>query len=293
MSFSFHLEPHETVQIIGARRIGSVRTSYQLVEIVDIPGLGETIFIDGFPQISATDRPIFNELIAHAPVCAAQDSNAVFVAGVASGGALAEILKHSSVQSVYAVDIDEEAINFYRKHLSFWNSQALADSRVTLLLEDAREVLAHAVADCSLDVIIVDLPDPHETSPSRMMFTYEFYVLCRRKLKPNGVLLTQAGRFRLGAMSYHRSIRATCKAAFEQIKTYQFYYPCYYEPWSFLLCASEAVRFPSADQIDNKLKRHGVTDLRYYSGAIDTAVSEIPFVMYQAANEERPILHDR
>ena len=42
------------------------------------------------------------------------------------------------------------------------------------------------------DVIIVDLPDPRTLEISRM-YSKEFYEQCYLKLRPNGVLVTQAG----------------------------------------------------------------------------------------------------
>lgn len=283
--FSFELEPHERVQIDGAILIASAQTQYQRIEIVKIPGLGETLFLDGFPQVSAADSFIFNEVMIHPPMCASELGANIFVAGVGSGFGVAQIIKHSCVERVYALDVDREAVNFYREHLSFWEPSVVSDPRVTLVFADGRHFLQENIPDGSLDVIVIDLPDPHPASPSRHLFTQEFYRTCRRKLKQNGIFLTQAGRFRLGAMDYHQSVRSTCCTAFDDIKTYHFYCPCYYEPWSFLMCANTGVRFPAAGEIDAILSARGVHELRYYSGAMDRALSEIPLLL-KAATEE-------
>ena len=42
------------------------------------------------------------------------------------------------------------------------------------------------------DVMIIDLPDPKSADLSRL-YTREFYQLCARHLRPQGVLITQAG----------------------------------------------------------------------------------------------------
>jgi spermidine synthase len=284
MMVSFRLEPHEVVQIVEGRRIARLQTRHQLVEVIDLPGLGETIFIDGAPQISAADAPVFNELIVHAPLCAVDDPTTVFVAGVASGGAIAETLKHPSVDTIYGVDIDREAMEFFGQHVSFLNSAALSDSRVKLIFADARTYLSDFIPDSTLDVIIVDLPDPSDTSPSKKLFTKQFYALARRKLKSGGVLLTQAGRYRLGAMTYHSKVRTTCREEFVQIKTYHFYYPCYYEPWSFLLCGNSKVRFPDNEKIDRILKKRNVKNLQFYCGTTDSATSQIPPLLERAVD---------
>lgn len=290
--FSFPLCDHESVCIKGVRHVARARTRYQQIEIVEIPNLGETLFLDGFPQISASDAPIFNELMVHAPLCASVAPKEVLIAGVASGLGVAQMLRHPSVVRIHAVDVDAEAMVFYRKHLSFFDSHSLSDSRVELVFDDARAYLQTRIPDRSLDVMVVDLPDPHPTSPSRLLFTEEFYRICMRKLRSGGVLLTQAGRYRIGAMSYHATIRKTCKSVFHYLKTYHFYCPCYHEPWSFLMCADEHARFPDGPQIDNILQSRGIQDLKYYSGATDSALSHVPPLLEAAANEAAEVLHD-
>ncbi len=285
MSYKFKLEAHEIVEILGGRSLARIQTRYQFVELVEIPGLGETIFIDGAPQISAADAAMFNELIAHAPLCAIKNPGTIFLAGVASGGAVSELLKHPSVERVHAVDLDREAMGFFDKNLSFANAEALSDNRVNLIFADARDHLADTISDKTLDAIIIDLPDPHATSPSRRLFTRQFYELARRKLKRDGLLFTQSGRYRIGAMLYHRQIRATCMEVFAQVKTYQFFYPCYYEPWSFLLCGNEGVCFPDERQVDLILHDRNIKGLHYYSGATDHATSHIPPIFSEQTHE--------
>jgi spermidine synthase len=289
--FSFPLRAHEKVCIKGARHIARGRTKYQKIEIVEIPYLGETLFLDGFPQISASDAAAFNELMIHAPLCASSKPREVLIAGVASGLGVAQTLRHPSLVRIHAIDIDAEAINFCRNHLSFFDSHSLSDARVTLVFDDARSYLQTRVCDKSLDAIIIDLPDPHPTSPSRLLFTREFYLTCIQKLQPNGILLTQAGRYRTGAMSYHRSIRSTCKSLFSNLKTYNFYCPSYYEPWSFLMCAQKGI-FPDDVRIDEILQDRKIGDLRYYSGATDRALSHIPLALKAEADEPTDVLHD-
>jgi|SRR5579862_1734919 len=281
---SFRLEPNETITIDGGRSLAKVQTAYQHVEIIELPNLGETIFIDGVPQISAADAVMFNEVVAHAPLCAIESPTVVFLAGVASGGAVGEILKHPSVETIYAVDIDREAMEFLAKYLSFSSFALLSNPKVTLVYDDARKVLSEIIKDRAIDAIIVDVPDPLIGAPSQQLFTREFYALARRKLNNGGALLTQSGRFRLGAMSYHAGIRAACDCTFNGLKTYHFYYPCYYEPWSFLLCNKEGTAFPTKEYIDQTLANRNITDLRFYGGEIDQSISRIPAILAKEVN---------
>lgn len=293
MSYKFHLEHNETVKLETAQVILQKQTQYQLVQIVQLHGLGNTIFIDGFPQSSAGDHKIFNETLVHAALCSAPQPQRIFVAGVATGSSIEEILKHPSIIKVYAIDIDREAVTAFRTALPEWGNIALTDARVEVIYRDARATLEGAIGDNDLDAIIIDLPDPTERSGVYRMFTTEFYNLCARKLNRDGVLITQSGRFRLNAMEYHNTVRSTCRSVFKSIKTYQFFYPCYYEPWSFLLCHPRPrYRFPSARKIDKILTGRGITSLTYYSGSMDRAMATLGKVYEAALDEDRPALRD-
>ena len=48
-------------------------------------------------------------------------------------------------------------------------------------------------ADGSIDVIICDLSDPLDGGPCYQLYTTTFYEMCKTKLAPGGILVTQSG----------------------------------------------------------------------------------------------------
>ena len=70
------------------------------------------------------------------------------------------------------------------------NSGALKESRVNVINEDGYQFLE--ATKSFYDIVIIDLPDPRSVELGRL-YTNEFYTLCYRSLRPNGIVITQAG----------------------------------------------------------------------------------------------------
>lgn len=78
------------------------------------------------------------------------------------GATAREVLKHSSVNKVVMVDIDEVVTKFCKEHLTA-NTAAFDDPRLQLIHDDARAQLEQYPG--KFDVIIGDLADPVEGGP--------------------------------------------------------------------------------------------------------------------------------
>jgi spermidine synthase len=267
------------------------RTGFQEIAIVDVPNLGETLFIDGLPQVSEADQSRFNEVMVHPAMCAADNPKHVFVAGIASGGNIREVLKHRTVDHVVAVDIDEEAMRLFSESLSYWNGNSLNDPRVELKCLDARKCLLEC--DSQFDVILIDLPDPVAGGTSRKLFTQEFYVEARDRLTKDGVLATQAGRFRKRGIEYHASVLKTCKSAFSRVEAMSTYIDCYYEPWAFAVASHEArtLALP-VDEIDRRIALRVTGELAYYCGAADKAMRYVSREMQALILDQGEVIVD-
>ena len=79
-----------------------------------------------------------------------------------------------------------------REHTPFYSAGAYDDKRTNLIIGDAKAGL-EALADGSLDVIICDLSDPLDGGPCYQLYTTSFYAMCKEKLAPGGILVTQSG----------------------------------------------------------------------------------------------------
>jgi spermidine synthase len=70
------------------------------------------------------------------------------------------------------------------------NLGALHHSKVKIVNDDAFHFLENTRQ--YYDVVIIDLPDPKSVELGRL-YSMEFYKLAARQMRPNGVLITQAG----------------------------------------------------------------------------------------------------
>jgi spermidine synthase len=101
-----------------------------------------------------------------------------FGAGITSGAAA----KHPLVQ-IDVVEISPEVIEA-NKYFLDENQDILADTRVNLIIEDGRNYLLRTRNQ--YDVIACDATHP-TSSDSWILYTREFYELCRKRLNPDGV----------------------------------------------------------------------------------------------------------
>jgi len=113
----------------------------------------------------------------------------VLIIGGGDGLALREVLKWSSVESVDLVDHDDELVSLGRWKLKDLNLNAFSDKRVKVFVDDEREFLKET--DKKYDVIIIDTIDPEVDQSLSRLFTKEFYLIARQKLKQDGVLVTR------------------------------------------------------------------------------------------------------
>ena len=89
------------------------------------------------------------------------------------------------------------------------NQGALLNEKVSVVNQDAFTFIENTNA--YFDVLIIDLPDPKSADIGRL-YTLEFYELCRRHLRPFGVLVTQAGSPYFAAQAF-RCIDLTLQQA--------------------------------------------------------------------------------
>jgi spermidine synthase len=90
------------------------------------------------------------------------------------------------------VDLDPVMTTLGQTHpvLTELNQGALTDQKVEVINEDAF-IFMESTKDF-FDVVLVDLPDP-KTVDLNQLYTKEFYELISKRLRPNGILITQAG----------------------------------------------------------------------------------------------------
>ncbi len=150
------------------------------------------LYLNGNEQLCSKDEVMYHEPLVHPAMSLHPNATNVLVLGGGDGCAVREILKYKSVKKITLVDLDPEMTKLGQQHpiLVNMNKNALNNNKVSLINADGYKYLESN--NNYYDVIIVDLPDPKSVELGRL-YSYEFYKLCSRHLRPNGVLITQSG----------------------------------------------------------------------------------------------------
>jgi spermidine synthase len=190
LSFSGLILKHWSNHLYEDRIIYSRQTKHQKIVLTknrnDI-----RMFIDGNLQFSSIDEYRYHEAMIHIPFSLAPQKEHVLILGGGDGLAAREILKYPEIQSIYIVDIDPEIIRLSMENhwLRKLNQESLKNKKVKVINQDAFIFVNNSQK--LFDLIIADLPDPNNTSLSRL-YTKEFYELIQSQLSKTGIFVTQA-----------------------------------------------------------------------------------------------------
>lgn len=150
------------------------------------------LYLNGNEQLCSRDELMYHEPLVHPAMSLHPNPTNVLVLGGGDGCAVREILKYQSVKAVTLVDLDPEMTKLGQENsiLVDLNKNALNNRKVKVINADGYKYL-EGNSDY-YDIIIIDLPDPKSVELGRL-YSYEFYKVCHRHLRPGGVLVTQSG----------------------------------------------------------------------------------------------------
>jgi spermidine synthase len=256
-------------------RIYSGRTKFQSIDIVNTGSFGICLILDGKIQSSEADEFIYHEALVHPAMISHPQPERVFIAGGGEGATLREVLAHKTVKRAVMVDIDEEVVGLCRRFLPSWHQNAFDDHRAELHFADAREYLEES--SDKFDVIIIDLVDPLEQGPARLLYTQEFYQIVEQKLGPDGIMSVQAEPAEWMNLDNFTAIATTLRSVFSIARPYQVHVPSFLGLWGFV-SASQSLD-PSEltpEEIDNRISTRISKRLKSYDGLTHQAMFTIP-----------------
>ena len=154
---------------------------------------GILFYIDGELQFDSRDEYVYHEsLVTPAAGILAgrkQDPFKSLILGGGDGLALREILKWPGAGRVDLVDYDEGVLDHAKREFSFWNRNALHDSRVKIHIQDACDYLQKCPQQ--YDLVILDFTFPRDLAGCRL-FSRVFYAHIKKCLSPEGMLALNA-----------------------------------------------------------------------------------------------------
>lgn len=203
------------------------------------------LFIDGNVQFSTIDEYRYHEPLVHIPMSLVKHHENILVLGGGDGLAAREILKYNDVKNITVVDLDKEmtdlAVN--NKIFAQLNNNSFKNAKVKVINTDAFKFLEDT--DKFYDVIIIDLPDPNNSSLSRL-YSREFYKIAGKKLSKNGVLVTQATSPFFSPEAYWCVTETLKSAGFKYVKPYHTYVPSFGD-WGFVLAGNLPINISKID----------------------------------------------
>lgn len=168
--------------------IKSGKSDFQDVLILDSYDFGPMLVLDGVVQTTSKDGHIYNEMMAHVPISHHPSPKKVLVIGGGDCGVAREICKHSEIESVHMVEIDELVVRYSRTYLKEV-SGGLHDPRVQFIYDDGVKFVSE-VPEATYDIVIVDSSDP--VGPAVALFELSFYQNIHRVLKKDGLMVCQS-----------------------------------------------------------------------------------------------------
>ncbi len=260
-----------------------IKTGHQHLIIFHNTAFGRVLVLDGVVQTTEKDEFIYHEMLAHVPVFAHGDARRVLIIGGGDGGMVREVTRHSRVEHITQVEIDQQVIDMCRKYLPNHSKGAFDDPRVSIVIDDGLNFVS--TCDEKFDVIISDSTDP--IGPGEALFGSDFYKGCKHCLTKDGILVTQNGV----AFMQPDEITTTAKhldTLFDDRHFYQAAVPTYVGGIMAFGWATDntALRKTGISTLKKRFHESGIKT-RYYNPEIHVASFALPQYILEAIGKQR------
>ena len=269
----FQPSPNATYGFPNARRLASVVSPYQHIEVWDTPQLGRLFTLDGRPMTATGDEFIYHECMVHPAALTHPAPAAALVLGGGDGGAARQLLKHSGIERIVVAELDAEVVRLTREHLAEVHDGAFDDPRVELRIGDAAHYVGRLIDTASpvrFDLVIFDLTPPD--SPAAGLYTPDFYTQLKRVMSPSATLSVH-----LGSPYFHAERIAGLldglRAAFAIVRTMNTFIPLYGSLW--MMAAASDTLDPAAlttENVAHRLTARGIDSLKHYDAPTHAAL---------------------
>lgn len=267
-----NLNPHSVYGFRFKRRLLSKQTQFQHLELLESEDLGVTLRLDGCLMTAEKEEFFYHESLIHPAAMAHGQPKQALILGGGDGGALEELLKHPTIESVTLVDIDADVIEVAKTHLQSINKGALASPKAKIIVGDGAQFVQNT--NEKFDLVFLDLTDPE--TPAGPLYTPAFFQICKQVLADGGAMVIH-----LGAPFYEPAqisrLSAELKSVFTHISAYGLHIPLYGAYWA-MAVVSDALQPAqlSAQEVQQRLQERGINDLQYYNAEVHGALFALP-----------------
>ena len=221
------------------------RTPFQSVGVISTPVFGKMLVLDGDTQSSERDEKIYHESLVHPALAGTADRSEILILGGGEGATLREALRHPDVRRCTMVDIDGQVVELSKEYLPEWSAGAFGDPRARVIIGDALKFLAEDRE--RYGVIISDLTEPLEDSPSNPLFCDEVFRDIKARLADGGIYVLQASTAGFHNMSLHAKMARTLRGYYKHVASFYTHVPAFDNDWAFLAC-SDSVDLAKLDE---------------------------------------------
>ncbi len=263
------------------------RSEFQQVSVIGTPAFGKMLILDGDTQSSQHDEKIYHEALVHPAMAGAKDRTDVLILGGGEGATLREVLRHPEVVRCTMVDIDGLVVELSKKHLAEWSAGAFDDPRARVIIGDA---LAFMRDDSDrYGVIISDLTEPLEDSPSNILFNENVFKLIKSRLADGGVYVLQASTAAFHNLGVHAKMARSLRRHYKHVVSFSHHVPAFDTDWAFLACSD---RIDLAG-LDSAIVDSYCDELRgenfFYDGQTHRRLFSLPLYLRRALAIEGPV----
>ena len=179
------------------------------VAVVQNEGGFKYLVVNGVYEVS-TDYTVLRtfHMLGHLPLLLHENPQKALIISFGAGITSGAVAKHD-LQQIDAVEISSEVIEA-NEYFVKENQAVLTDPRVNLIIDDGRNYLLRTTNQ--YDVITADATHP-TGSDSWVLYTKEFYELCKERLNPDGLMAQWLPVHALAPVDY-KTIVKTFQAVF-------------------------------------------------------------------------------
>ncbi len=178
--------PNHGITTKISRTIHSEKTDFQKLDIIETIQFGKMLILDGMVMTTDKDEFVYHEMITHVALNTHPNPKKVLVVGGGDGGAIREIVKHSSVEMAVLAEIDGRVVETSKQYFPQISS-GLNNSKVDIQVTDGIKYIHEHKSE--FDIIIVDSTEP--VGPAVGLFEKGFYQGIYECLKEDGILVAQ------------------------------------------------------------------------------------------------------
>jgi spermidine synthase len=265
---------------------------YQRIILTQSSRTGELrLYLDGHLQFGEKDEYRYHEALVHPVMSVPGPRERVLILGGGDGMVAREVLKYGNVQQIDLVDLDAAVTDLCSTFPAIRriNGDSLRDPRVIIHNLDAF-VFVRETRD-KFHRVIIDLPDPHNESLSKL-YAVEFYRILARRLAEGGLVVTQSSS-PFFAREVYWCITRTLEAAGFSTYSYHVAVPAF-GVWGFNLAAfgkppprSFTISVPTRYLTDEAISAAGVfgRDICRLDGPINSVFEPKLYQLYLKAVE--------